>query len=594
MTFPRLQFLLVPSLCLVLPLQGQLKEKGYIVDQIQFEGNQSFSSRQLKGVIKLKEPFLVKSSEFNRRSLKLDAITLKNFYLSRGFQDATVEESFTVSEEGRVDVLFRITEGDRSYLESVTVQGNELLSDERIVRILGLEIGEPFNPVGVRQGFSELQREYGNLGKLLVVVESGYPPGEEIHLTLTITEGPTVKIGRIIIGGLSRVDSSIVSRELEIVEGTVYNDELVELSQRQIFETGLFSFVDIIPEKSPDAEDLVNIRVELKEFTVRELFFEPGLALIGSRGEGEESVSGGEVTVQWLDRSSFGTGLRLRAKASVQFPLEPVESAFGKAILRSEATLSSLWIHRWRAPSSLRLFLVRFQDDFFMRIGGEWNVLHVFSEESSIRGGLRWSIIDVKTGEQEQEHALRFSYRHRRLDSPIFPSRGTRFTVESSIVGWLLGGARDYYRVEVDYRRYFPFGSSAVLALRTKLGLMGGLGKNPNIPSYGEDPTRILLYLGGSTSLRGWAPQRFLTDEDHPKGGLTKALINAELRIPLIWILGLDLFLDAGTLDDKIGWDYGAELTVTTPLGPIRLYYAIPFGEPVGRGIINLGVPYAF
>ena len=120
-----------------------------------------------------------------------------------------------------------------------------------------------------------------------------------------------------------------------------------------------------------------------------------------------------------------------------------------------------------------------------------------------------------------------------------------------------------------------------------------------------------LFYLGGSTSLRGWTAQRYLTSKSdgvvRPVGGLIKVLFNSELRIPIGGIFGVDLFVDGGILavslselanqvdawKEGAGWNYGAELTVSTPLGPIRLYYAIPFTEP-GKSVINLGVPYAF
>ncbi len=124
-------------------------------------------------------------------------------------------------------------------------------------------------------------------------------------------------------------------------------------------------------------------------------------------------------------------------------------------------------------------------------------------------------------------------------------------------------------------------------------------------------PTYDLYYLGGSTILRGWTAPRYMTriiDEvERPVGGLIKVLISTELRIPLNSVFGIDLFFDGGILATSLGdlseqidswrkgegWNYGAELTLSTPLGPIRFYYAIPFSYP-RNGIVNLGVPYAF
>jgi len=612
LTLRKLHFLFILFLFLDVSLQGQITSKKYLIDRVEFEGNTSFSSRELQKLVKLKKPRLTKSSEFNRRSLKLDAITLKNFYISRGFLKVSVEESFTISEYDRVDVLFRIHEGDRSYLRSVTIDGNSSFPDDRIMKIVGLKIVKPFNPIGLRQGFSKLEHEYGTLGKLLVTIDPSYLPGKDIHLSISIQEGPTVKIDKILIEGLEKVDSSLVVRELRIHEGTVYNENLVELTQRQIFETGLFSFVDIFPVKSKEGEDQVDIRMDLREFTTKELLIEPGISRIRPSSEGGEPISGVEGSMRWLDRSIFSSGSRFGMEGSVQLPVEAVEQAFGKAIFRGEANLSSVWIYRLRAPSTLRLFIERapFEDQFLLRYWGEWRGLHKFTEESTFRGGIRLARIitreededneEKKKKEKEQERSLRFSYRYRNLDNPIIPLRGTHFSVESSIVGLILGGDQHYYRLEFDYRRFFLIGSSRVLALRAKFGRMESLTLQDSVPPYNQ------FFLGGSTSLRGWQSQEFIKDEDgDPKGGLIKVLVNAEFRIPIWWIFGFDLFIDGGILVDRVkdvskmfqewlegkGWNYGVELTVSTPLGPVRLYYAVPFDQPSNWGI---GVPYAF
>lgn len=616
------------------------------MDHVRFEGNETFSSRELKKLVKLREPFLIlKSYEFNRRSLKLDAINIKNFYNSQGFLQATVEESFKVLAYQNVDIVFTITEGDRFFLRSVVIEGNSSLSTVRILKILGLRTGKPFNPVGLRQGFARLEREYGELGKILVKIEPKYVLAEEIDLTVFINEGPTVKIDRIVIEGLSKVDTAIVRRELRIEEGTVYNSVLAELTQRQIFETGLFSYVDIFPARSNRGEDWVNVQVELREFTRREILIEPGIGRFKTFSEGGEPISGLIGTLQMLDRSVFGSGSRLRVEGSIQFPVEQlkpeaIKRSLSNTIFRGEASLSSLWVGRWRVPNDFRLFAERardlaFKDEFVSKFGSEWQGLHKFSEESVLRGGFRLTrIITTRKAQleedelraREQERSLRILYRYRNVDNPIVPTRGVNFSIESS-VAWISGRTRNfyrtgndygrlfphYYRIEADYRGFVPLGLSRVFAFRVKLGKMDPFFK----PVAGKKildlvPRYDRFYLGGSTSLRGWESQRFQTyidtlGNENAAGGLIKVLVNAEIRTPLWWLFGMDLFVDGGMLATDAsevsgkfqdwlrgkGWNYGVELTVSTPLGPIRLYYAIPFRPPKHREV-NLGVPYAF
>ncbi|MEE9466152.1 MAG: BamA/TamA family outer membrane protein, partial [Candidatus Neomarinimicrobiota bacterium] len=93
-----------------------------------------------------------------------------------------------------------------------------------------------------------------------------------------------------------------------------------------------------------------------------------------------------------------------------------------------------------------------------------------------------------------------------------------------------------------------------------------------------------LLYLGGSTSLRGWEMPGSFSES----GGVAKWLLNVELRVPVWKMIGFEIFADAGGLsafgeqDDPdvqwiLGMDAGAGLLINTPLGPIRLDFAFPF-----------------
>ncbi|MFQ6616886.1 MAG: outer membrane protein assembly factor [Fidelibacterota bacterium] len=605
--FPFLSF----ALLIVFPVEGQLTTR-YTVENLRFEGNETFSSRQLERYVKLKPPGFLRSTEFNRRSLKLDAITLKNFYASQGFLQAEVVESYAVMEGEEVAVVFRIREGPRSTLRSWTVEGNESLSEKLVARTLGLKVGKPFNVLGIRQAFSRLTEEYGRIGKLFVTFEQTYVPSEDIDYHLIINEGPTVRIDRILIEGLDGLDSSFVLREILLDTGSVYNGDRVKDSQRQIFETGLFSLVNLSPVKSSRGDAWVNILVELRRFSsTREIQLEPGIAPIRPSSGRGEPISGVEGTVQFVDRNLFGSGQRLGMKGSVQLPIEAMERAFGQLIFRTEASVSGLWTGKWRTPNALKLFGERVpeereaqKDRFVTRYGWEWNGLHHFSDRANLRGGLEWTQIlssDPEDRQQEQERRIWVRYRYRDFDHPIKPSEGMSFSLESSMVGLILGGDRHYYSLEMDFRRFLSLGSSSVLAFRTKLGRMESLTSD-TIPTYDR------FYLGGSTSLRGWQSQAFPTyARGGTDGGLIKVLVNLEFRIPVWWVFGVDLFVDGGVLASRAtdleaafpdwikgeGWNYGAELTVSTPLGPVRLYYAVPLRAP-SEGIPNLGVPYAF
>ena len=193
-------------------LHGQLSTVRYVVGIITFDGNKTISANVLKEVLQLKESRLWNFTEFNRRSLKLDAFNLRNYYISKGFLEVEVEESFETLNDNSVDIVFKINEGARSRLRSVTVQGNRSLEKRQILRLLDLRIGRPFNLAAFGRNFSDLEYKYHTLGKLFFNMEHIYAPGTDIDLTLLIEEGPDVYIDKIQVVGLDKVDSSFVLR----------------------------------------------------------------------------------------------------------------------------------------------------------------------------------------------------------------------------------------------------------------------------------------------------------------------------------------------------------------------------------------------
>ena len=141
-----------------------------------------------------------------------------------------------------------------------------------------------------------------------------------------------------------------------------------------------------------------------------------------------------------------------------------------------------------------------------------------------------------------------------------------------------------------------------VIATRFKLGKLWSWEESYVDYSYEK------FYLGGSSNMRGWEILKYKTKEglgNIPIGGTLRFLTNIEFRMQLNQKIGINIFYDGGILSSnygnliksKLGWDIGIGLTLATPLGPIRLDYAVPSVDDdidFGRGKINFGVQYLF
>ena len=176
------------------------------------------------------------------------------------------------------------------------------------------------------------------------------------------------------------------------------------------------------------------------------------------------------------------------------------------------------------------------------------------------------------------------------------PGRGSIFTLNVVNAGGILRGNRTFLKLDFGISTYNTIFWKIILAGRIKYGFMYGWDSKYKDPQYDK------FYLGGSTSLRGWQTYRFKEDdENNPQGEPIRILTNWELRIPLIWKIGCELFIDGGSLANsfesfsvnEMEWDGGAGLVFQSPLGPIRIDYAVHLNDPGNRTLV-FGVLYAF
>ena len=148
--------------CILFSVQKQ------IVNSVTVLGSESIKKSQIYSLMRIKKSTFFSSQEFDPRILRLDIITIKTYYISRGFLEVQVEDSLEI-ESGRVSIFLNINEKKKYILRSSEISGNRTISDETIYTILGLFSGEPYNPVAANKNISMIKEEYEHYGKLFSV-----------------------------------------------------------------------------------------------------------------------------------------------------------------------------------------------------------------------------------------------------------------------------------------------------------------------------------------------------------------------------------------------------------------------------------------
>ena len=218
------------------------------IKNIIFFGNKSFDVKQLQDVLRIHEARFLSKMDFDRRLIKLDAINIKTFYVSKGYLGVDVKDSVSFSND-YADIYFIINEGKRYYLRNIFMTGNDLITNRSIAKTLGLKLNKAYNPVKTNTNSNILEEKYRKKGKLFSTIKISDTIMDSVDISVQIDEGPDVHINNTFFTGQGVVDSNIVKRELLFGKGDKYNQIDVIQSQRQLIQTGIFSVANITPVK---------------------------------------------------------------------------------------------------------------------------------------------------------------------------------------------------------------------------------------------------------------------------------------------------------------------------------------------------------
>ncbi len=617
------------------PLYCQSQDDNF-VNKVSFIGNSVLKKSDLLNQLELKPSSLSLFSkpEFDRRLLKLDAISIKNYYNSQGFLEVTVKDSFSTSVEG-VDVFFVIVEGRRYILNKVKFNGLESIKEKTIKSILGLKEGMPYNPVLINTNLVLVDEKFQEKGKLYVKFDIQQEIEDSVNLMIDIDEGNDIYIGKSWISGIEKMDSIYVKNEISFNEKDLFKKSLMDKTKRNLLQTGFFSSASLVTHPAtidsqdwaPDGIGLVNVEIRIREFQNRgtqdiefgytDIEAVPGInSLVGLGG-----------SFRWSDRMIFNTKNRFDATGSM---VMPTETGFIYPRFNSEMRLSNQRPFKMKIPVQIKLFYQQFKNygdesgPYVRRFGLQYsNIFRWNRQRSFFDIGVRFELFDKSEAftDQIEQRKFKIHLHQDNRNDPIYPKKGNVIVFQLNSYGGLLGGNRTYNKYDLDLRQYISPLKNITIAGRINVGTISGWDTK-------YDSTKIeqilyeKFYLGGSNTLRGFRPLRFFTHatdnidndgdglvdgEDNnefdyiPSGKTAKFLTNWEIRFPLFWRLGAVIFYDGGYISNDLSkmdksdirWNRGFGITINLPIGPIRIDYGEDLLDPSIKQF-HFGLLYAF
>src|ERR1700742_4845587 len=286
------------------------------VKQIEFIGNNAYSSYRLKDIIKTHESnllsFLGGGDTYDPDRVEADRDLIRRFYLKHGFADVQVVAALTEYDPERKGFLvtFKIEEGQQYRVAAVNFQSSIANLDTASLRSYSrVGVGSLYNVEALEKSVEEMQIEASRRGYAFAVVRPRGDRNFENHtvtVVFSIEEGPRTYIERINVRGNTRTRDYVVRREFDISAGDAYNRALLDGAERRLKNLDFFKSVKVTTEPG-SSSDRVILVVDLEE-----------------KSTGDFSVSGGYSTtdgalaeVSISERNFLGRGLY--AKASVTY-----------------------------------------------------------------------------------------------------------------------------------------------------------------------------------------------------------------------------------------------------------------------------------
>jgi outer membrane protein insertion porin family len=290
------------------------------VSSLRFEGNESFSEEVLTSAILTRDtecrsvllrPFCWAGAEFARdrrylspRVFRDDFVRIHLFYQQRGYRDVLVDTAFTTREDGSVDILVRVDEGEPHLITALEILGAESVAPPPIDEDLPISVGEPLDLVMLDVARDTLTRRLQNRGYAHAEVLRNIliPAGtREAEVEFDVYTGPVTRFGAIDIVGNDAITDRVVRRMLPFGEGGLYRRELLFDAQRNIYNLEIFSNASITEDLQNQPDSIVPLLVQVNEGDRRRV-------RAGGGWNTEECLT---AEASWTHRNYFGGARRL-------------------------------------------------------------------------------------------------------------------------------------------------------------------------------------------------------------------------------------------------------------------------------------------
>ena len=322
------------------------------VEALHFHGVRQVPVSELKRSLRTRPPSIwpwADKTPFRRDFLSADTLAIRLVYRDHGFLDARVESVTvtTLRSPREVAVHYWVREGSQAKIRSVTFDGIQHLTGKLLMGKVYAHKGKAFNPTFLAADTARIAIAYKDRGYIpLVSAEARRDTRDSLKVDIRyiVEEGPLYRYGDVYLSapGQANVNERLVRRELLMKPGDVFRISKVEESQQRLYDTGLFSQVQVTP--LPDSTNkLVEFDLRVRERKPRWL----------DAGLGSGTTERFRFTADWGHHNILGRGLQGVISGNPALSLDN-KGRFLRA--RGEGSLLEPWLFGFRTSGQLTFY----------------------------------------------------------------------------------------------------------------------------------------------------------------------------------------------------------------------------------------------
>ena len=483
-------------------------------------------------------------------------------------------------------------------INSVEITGNTVYKTDVLAKMIDYVPGSPLNSTLISKDVANINNLYAKDGYMYSHVSNATLDDKGV-LHLAIAE---CHLEAITVRGNTKTKTHVVTREVRMKPGDVFNRAAASRSIERIYNTGYFEDINVrmLPGKK-NANDVI-MEIDVVEAKTGQVTIGGGYSqsngLVGLLGLTETNLrgTGDKASINW----EFGgnTDSNKNYTFSYTHPwLNDHGDSIGFSIFDREYEYDDYnedgdsVAEYDRETRGMNVTYGRVRSEYvsdYVTLESKKTKYNDhdsgfdYREDASYPGNDGYDFkgmhyMDYNFG---RTNSLTWAHVFDNRDNVYDPTRGKRLSFTGSVAGHGLGGDFDYYKFTVENRLYYKVGHSHVIAVR----LMGGI-------ATGDMPYSDLFTLGGADTLRGYEDDEFRGDKMYAG--------TVEYRYPIAKKVQGVFFVDAGSAwggTEHVPWYHdnedlhvptGLGFRITTPIGPIRLDYG--FGDDGGKFHFSFG-----